>query len=61
MEVAGLLRQGLSGPALGRTLEALLDGVIAGELPNEREALLAAVPGLRETPPLSPSEKNSGI
>ena len=56
-----LLRQGLSGPALGRTLEALLDGVIAGELPNEREALLAAVPGLRETPPLSPSEKNSGI
>ena len=41
-----LLRLGLSGPALGRTLEALLDAVMAGELPNERAALLAAVPRL---------------
>ena len=31
------------GPALGRTLNALLEKVLSGELPNEREALLAAV------------------
>ena len=32
-----------AGPGLRRVLEALLDGVIRDEYPNEREALLAAV------------------
>ena len=32
-----------AGPALRRVLEALLDGVIREEYPNERQALLAAV------------------
>ena len=36
-----LLALGLSGPAVGRTLEALLAQVLDGALPNEREALLA--------------------
>ena len=31
------------GPELGRTLNALLERVLSGELPNEREALLGAV------------------
>ena len=31
---------GLSGPALGRMLNALLDRVVDGDVPNEREALL---------------------
>ena len=35
-----LLALGLSGPAVGRALEALLGRVVDGELPNEREALL---------------------
>ena len=34
---------GLSGPAVGRMLNALLDAVVDGELPNERDALLAAL------------------
>ena len=34
---------GLRGPAVGRTLEALLNKVVDGELPNEREALLEFV------------------
>lgn len=38
-----LTRMGLSGPDVGRTLEALLTRVIEGELPNERNALLAAL------------------
>lgn len=33
---------GLSGPEIGRTLNALLDKVVDGELPNERTALLEA-------------------
>jgi len=37
-----LLALGLSGPAVGAALEALLGRVMDGELPNEREALLAA-------------------
>ncbi len=37
---------GLRGPAVGRTLEALLAKVVDGELPNEREALLKFVTGL---------------
>ena len=31
------------GPGLRRALEALLEAVITGQLPNERKALLAAV------------------
>ena len=30
------------GPQLGRTLNALLEKVLAGELPNDRDALLDA-------------------
>ena len=37
-----LLALGLSGPAVGRTLDALLDAVVNGELPNEPAALLDA-------------------
>ena len=33
------------GPELGKTLNALLDRVLAGELPNDRNALLAALAG----------------
>lgn len=40
-----LLALGLSGPAVGRALEALLDKVTDGELPNERETLLAYLRG----------------
>ena len=35
-----LMELGLSGPTVGRTLAALLDQVVDGELPNERTALL---------------------
>ena len=35
-----LLRMGLSGPAVGQALDWLVDQVIDGALPNEREALL---------------------
>ena len=38
-----LIAAGLSGCAVGRALELLLDMVICDRLPNEREALLAAV------------------
>lgn len=38
-----LLALGLSGPAVGEALEALLEQVLDGELPNEREALLEAL------------------
>lgn len=38
-----LTAMGLSGPAVGRTLNVLLERVVDGELPNEREALLEAV------------------
>ena len=34
---------GLRGPAVGRTLETLLNRVVDGELPNERAALLEFV------------------
>ena len=34
------------GPELGRTLNELLERVLSGELPNEREALLAAAPAI---------------
>ncbi len=39
-----LMERGFApGPALGQTLNTLLDRVLSGELPNDREALLAAV------------------
>lgn len=38
-----LLALGLSGPAVGAALEALLEKVVDGALPNEREALLEAL------------------
>jgi len=38
-----LLGLGLSGPAVGRTLQGLLDQVMDGTLPNDRDALLTAV------------------
>ena len=44
-----LLALGLSGPAVGRALEALLEKVIDGVLPNDREALLEHVRKNRET------------
>ena len=37
-----LLGMGLSGPELGRMLQRLLEQVIDGRLPNDRDALLAA-------------------
>ncbi|MCL2488057.1 MAG: tRNA nucleotidyltransferase [Oscillospiraceae bacterium] len=41
---ADLLAAGIpAGPALGKELQRLLDAVIEGELPNERDALLAAI------------------
>ena len=40
---ADLMERGMQpGPQLGRTLNALLEKVLAGELPNEKEALLNA-------------------
>lgn len=36
-----LMKLGLDGPAVGRVLNALLDAVVNGELPNESAALLA--------------------
>lgn len=38
-----LTDMGLFGPAVGRMLNALLDAVVDGELPNERDALMAAL------------------
>jgi tRNA nucleotidyltransferase (CCA-adding enzyme) len=37
-----LMRLGITGPAIGQTLEGLLDAVVNGELSNERSALLTA-------------------
>ena len=45
-----LLALGLSGPAVGEALDGLLNKVLDGELPNEREALLEAVRTGRESP-----------
>ncbi|MBO7404196.1 MAG: polynucleotide adenylyltransferase [Clostridia bacterium] len=36
-----LAARGFRGPMIGETLAALLDGVMRGEIPNERDALLA--------------------
>lgn len=38
-----MLVLGLTGPAIGNTLNALLDVVVNGEVPNQREALLNKV------------------
>lgn len=35
-----LMTLGLSGPALGKTLNLLLDQIVNGELPNEKELLM---------------------
>lgn len=43
-----LLALGLQGPAVGAVLERLLDGVVEGELLNEREALLRAAERMKE-------------
>ena len=43
-----LLALGLQGPAVGAMLERLLDGVVEGELLNEREALLRAAERMKE-------------
>ena len=40
MAAANLLALGLHGPEVGRTLDALLDAVINGEVPNEKVSLL---------------------
>ena len=36
-----LLRLGFTGPAIGATLELLLDSIVSGALPNDRAVLLA--------------------
>jgi tRNA nucleotidyltransferase (CCA-adding enzyme) len=43
-----LMALGLSGPAIGKGLNALLDQVVNGELPNEREALLETVQNMQQ-------------
>lgn len=59
LEVDGrdLMALGFSGPAIGAALHQLLDRVIDGALPNEREALLAATEGMTRE---FPSQKNKG-
>jgi tRNA nucleotidyltransferase (CCA-adding enzyme) len=37
-----LMALGITGPAIGRTLNALLDAVLEEQLPNEKGALLQA-------------------
>ena len=37
---------GLRGPAIGRMLDLLLDRVVDGDVPNEREILLKTAAGL---------------
>ena len=37
-----LLALGLTGPAIGQTLDRLLEQVVEESLPNDREALLTA-------------------
>ena len=42
MQVNGhdLMTLGLTGPAIGKTLNLLLDRIVSGDLPNERNALM---------------------
>ena len=37
-----IIRLGITGPQIGQTLNALLDEIVNGTLPNEREELLEA-------------------
>lgn len=50
MQVNGhdLMTLGLTGPAIGKTLNVLLDRIVNGELPNERDVLLAQAQKMRE-------------
>ena len=41
-----VMQLGLKGPAIGRALDKLLDDVVNGEIPNEREVLLERMKGL---------------
>ena len=43
-----LLTMGLSGPEIGRVLQLLLNKVIDGVLPNDRDVLLKAAASLRQ-------------
>ncbi len=43
-----MMKLGLAGPAIGRTLNLLLDAVVNGEQPNERAALLEAARRVQE-------------
>lgn len=43
-----LMTLGLSGPAIGKTLNLLLDQIVGGELPNEKELLLKRARELME-------------
>lgn len=50
MQVNGhdLMTLGLTGPVIGKTLNVLLDRIVNGELPNERDVLLAQAQKMRE-------------
>ena len=43
----GLMALGIQGKAIGQTLNTLLDLVIDEQIPNEKNALLSAVDGMR--------------
>ena len=43
MRGSDLTALGLHGPAVGETLQRLLDAVMDGEAPNEKESLLRLV------------------
>ncbi len=43
-----MMALGLSGPAIGKALHALLDQVLDEQIPNEKAALLAAVPHVND-------------
>ena len=45
-----LMSMGYVGPAIGKRLNQLLQLVVDEEIPNTRDALLAAIPHLEENP-----------
>ena len=45
-----LTAMGLSGPEVGRMLRSLLERVLRGELPNDRETLLSRAKAMRQEP-----------
>ena len=55
-----LIALGLSGQRIGKTLDALLNRVIEGELPNQREALLRVVRQLPDRKPLKRRPRRKG-